>query len=128
MANALDYSGREYALIGDAVWGLLVKDYLVEHSHTVAKELHVKIRDYVSAQRQVDIYEKLSSLVQLNDDERLVFKRGRNIKVSKPSSHDITVYRIASGFEALIGFWYKNNQKDKLDFVIKLLFENFSQM
>lgn len=128
MANALDYSGREYALIGDAVWGLLVKDYLVEHSHTVAKELHVKIRDYVSAQRQVHIYEKLSSLIQLNDEEQLVFKRGRNIKVSKPSSHDITVYRIASGFEALIGFWYKNNQKDKLDFVIKLLFEDFSQM
>lgn len=128
MANALDYSGREYALLGDAVWGLLVKEYLIDHSHTVAKELHVKIRDYVSAQSQAKIYEKLCSLRQLDNDEQVVFKRGRNIKVSKPSSHDITIYRIASGFEALVGFWYKNNQKDKLDFVIHLLFDDNSQM
>ena len=56
---------------------------------------------------------------ELTDEERAVYKRGRNAKsVSPAKNQSITDYRRATGFEALIGYLYlKEDWKRMLDLV-----------
>ena len=47
----------------------------------------------------------------LTEDEMTIFKRGRNAKShSSAKNADIHTYRIATGFEALMGIAYLNDQ------------------
>ena len=56
---------------------------------------------------------------ELTDEERAVYKRGRNAKsVSPAKNQSITDYRRATGFEALLGYLYlKEDWKRMLDLV-----------
>jgi len=56
---------------------------------------------------------------ELTDEERAVYKRGRNAKsVSPAKNQSITDYRRATGFEALIGYLYLQEKwKRMLDLV-----------
>ena len=56
---------------------------------------------------------------QLSDEERAVYKRGRNAKsISPAKNQSITDYRRATGFEALLGYLYlKKEWKRMLDLV-----------
>ena len=63
--------------------------------------------------------EKIKPL--LTDDEKAVFRRGKNAKSLSPaknqSSHD---YHIATGFEALMGYLYLSGQMERLEELIRI--------
>ena len=54
----------------------------------------------------------------LNDDEMAVFKRGRNAKSpTVPKNADVRDYRMATGFEALVGYLYLIGDTERLEFI-----------
>ena len=63
---------------------------------------------------------------ELNEQEMEIFKRGRNYKSnSMPKNADIHEYHIATGLEALWGYWYLSEEKKRLDsFFVQMIKEN----
>ena len=47
-----------------------------------------------------------------------LFIRGRNAKsATVPKNADVRDYRMATGFEALVGYLYLSGKKDRLEFI-----------
>lgn len=108
MISSLSTSNLAY--IGDALLSLKVRVFLIEEGlHQPTKLLQASNR-FVSAESQARFMKVLLSEKLLDEEELNWYKRGRNHKsrsVAKNAS--IISYRIATGFEVLIGFWYYQN-------------------
>lgn len=119
------YSGSVLAFIGDAVISLFVRDYLVKLGYSRAKDLQEKSITYVSAKGQAEFMEYLLENELLNDLEINIYKRGRNANVGAVAKNvSIVVYRMASGFEALIGYLYYEDKKRQLQ-LLELMIEYY---
>lgn len=102
------------AYIGDSVYELYIREHLLfKGKDKKAHKLHVEAISYVKAQGQSDIIKKIEE--KLTDEELEIFKRGRNAKSkTSPKNADIIDYRMATGFEALIGYLYLTGRKERL--------------
>ena len=107
------YSPLTLAYIGDAVYDLVIRTVVVERANRAANELHKRTVKYVQAGVQAAMIEALAD--ELTEDEKAVYKRGRNAK-SHTSAKNASIqdYRKATGFEALMGFLYLNGQTDRM--------------
>lgn len=115
-------SPLQLAYIGDSVYELLVRTYIVNNSISV-KDLHRTTTKYVKANAQADIVHKLDE--KLTEEEKYFVKKGRNAKTNtSPKNADIIDYKYATGFECLLGFLYLTNQDDR----IEELFEEIIKM
>lgn len=113
MTNEL--TGSTLAYLGDAVWSLLVRDYLVEKGYRKAKDLQTKSVSFVSAKAQAFFYYKLDEEQFFTDEEGDIFKRGRNFKSdSVPKNTDVSTYRVSTGFEAVLGYWYIEKKEERI--------------
>lgn len=75
-----ELSGSTLAYIGDAVWSLLVREYLVELGYGRAKDLQRLSVNFVSAKAQARFYEQLHAAGTFSEEEEEIFRRGRNFK------------------------------------------------
>ena len=103
---------KNYAHIGDAVWEVFVRDYVILKTSN-SKMLHKMTTDRVNATFQKDMLELISQ--ELYDEEQELVRRARNLPIPvgrKSIQHD---YRLATAFEVLIGYWYLHD-KDRLNF------------
>ena len=102
-----------WAYMGDAVYEQFIREYIIQQGAAKNGAYHRKSVKYVSAESQVKILKKLEDY--LSEEEKSIVKRGRN---SHPHSHaknaDIVDYKWATGFEALIGYLYLTEQKERL--------------
>ncbi|WP_373897437.1 Mini-ribonuclease 3 [Haloimpatiens sp. FM7315] len=107
------------AFIGDAVYEVFIRAYLIDKNRSMSvHKLHVKAVTYVKAKAQSDIMKKLLDI--LTEEELSVYKRGRNTKSgTTPKNADVQDYRIATGFEALIGYLYLNDKKERLNEILE---------
>ncbi len=101
------------AYIGDTIYDLLVRTYLIMSNTVTVHNLHHQAINFVSAGAQAhtleDIFEKLT------DQEKNIVRRGRNAKSGTiPKNADVGEYRYATGFEALLGYLYLTEQRDRL--------------
>lgn len=111
----IDYSflsGADLAFVGDACYGLYIREYVVKKGITKLYELHNECINYVNKEGQSKIITEL--IPKLTEKELAIYKRGRNHKYKDKSKE----YIEASGFEALIGYLYLTKQQDRLDEVI----------
>lgn len=99
-------SGLTLAYLGDASWEVVVRSFLVNKGLTKPKDLHKEATAFVSAKGQATLIEAMQAEEGfLTEDEITIFKRGRNAKShSSAKNADIHTYRIATGFEALMGY------------------------
>ncbi|MDD4504025.1 MAG: Mini-ribonuclease 3 [Clostridiaceae bacterium] len=110
------------AYIGDSVYDTFVRTLLVSGGHGQVAKLHKMSIEFVKAKAQADILEKINDL--LTPEEQDIVRRGRNTKSSTiPKNADISDYRYATGFEALIGFLYLTGQISRLMEVIGMIIE-----
>ena len=104
------------AYLGDAIYEVYVREYLIKNGIAKVEELQKEAVKYVSAKSQCKILSYLIDNNLLTNNELDIVKRGRNYKrTSHPKNTDIITYKMSSGFEALIGYLYLNNNKDRLD-------------
>ena len=110
------------AYIGDAVYEVYVREYLIRNGIAKVEELQKEAVKYVSAKSQCKILNYLIDNNILTDIELEIVKRGRNYKrTSHPKNTDIITYKMSSGFEAMIGYLYLNNDKDRLNEIINYI-------
>ena len=110
------------AYLGDAIYEVYIREYLIRNGIAKVEELQKEAVKYVSAKSQAKILDNLIENNILSDMEIDVVKRGRNYKrTSHPRNTDIITYKMSSGFEALIGYLYMNNQKERLDEIMNYI-------
>lgn len=91
------------AHVGDAVYELFVRSYLAGHGQTKVTDLHRATVAMVKAGAQARAAAVILPL--LTEDERTVYKRGRNSHVnSVPRGATKAEYHAATALEAVFGY------------------------
>ena len=107
------------AYLGDSVYDLYIREYLISKNIVNVNELQSESIKYVSAKSQSYYLDKISEF--LTEKELDIVKRGRNHKSHKaPKNTDIVTYKNATGLETLIGYLYLED-KVRLDEIMKLI-------
>ena len=76
------------------------------------QKLHKETTALVNAASQARLMRELEPL--LTEEERTVFKRGRNARSTAIARHaSIADYRMATGLEALLGYLYLSRRMDR---------------
>jgi ribonuclease III family protein len=101
----------ELAYIGDAVFSLYVRRRLLPVSSHV-QVLHDLAARMVSAVMQAKAMDALEG--DLTEEESQIARRGRNTKSTVPKSASVREYRQGTAFEALMGYLYLMDQKERL--------------
>lgn len=108
------------AYLGDAIYELYVRRFLIEKGINKAKDLQKAAVEFVSARAQSIFLKQLLDTNILTDEEIEVVKRARNAKsLSHPKSVDILTYKHATALEALIGYLYIEKEEVRIDFIMK---------
>ncbi len=106
------YSALTLAYIGDCVFELYIRSFLIKDKDYPVKMLHKNATKYVRAAAQAEYFRKIEGI--LTKEESAVFHRGRNTNSKPPKNADMTDYKIATGVEALIGYTYLKGDTDRL--------------
>ena len=119
------YSPLTLAFIGDGVYELFVREYLVCRGNCPAKKLHARPVETVRCEYQAAAAEKIAPL--LSEEEREVMKRGRNAHTSHtPRNASSADYHAATGFECLFGYLYLRGDILRLRELCSRIFESKS--
>lgn len=114
------------AFIGDGVYDLLVREYLVTHSSAHVGELNKKKVEMVNCKSQAASIKQI--LDHLTEEEVEVYKRGRNAKVNSASKHStLSDYHAATGMEALFGWLYLKGRQERINELFTLIINNSEQ-
>ena len=119
--NAVSNLGLAH--IGDCVYELLVRSYIVCHGRHTNQGLHFATVEYVKAPAQAKAMEILLPL--LDEEETSIYRRGRNTRVnSVPKNADIGDYHAATGLECLFGWLYLNARHERINELFAAIMEN----
>lgn len=115
-----------WAYIGDGVYELYIRNYLIANRNLKPHQLHKEAISYVKASAQAEILKKLET--QLTQEEKEIVRRGRNTKthhIAKNAS--MQDYMYATAFEAFIGYLYLTKQEQRLKDILEKIIPNFKQ-
>ncbi len=119
------YSPLTLAFLGDAVFGLLVRQKLIEGGNRPVGTLHRESVRYVSASAQSQAVEMI--LPVLTEEETQIYKRGRNHSGHQPPRHtDPQDYRRATGLECLFGYLYLRQENERLCTLFDLIWNRIN--
>ena len=107
------------AYLGDTVYESYIREHLIRQNiNRKVNNLHKLAIQYSKAKAQATIIHELED--ELTEEEMKIFKRGRNQKShTAPKNADIIDYKYATGFEALIGYLYLSEDKERLEYLVK---------
>lgn len=109
------------AYIGDAVFELLVRQYLISLPNQKSNHLHREATKFVSAKGQRTILERWQP--HLTEEEADIVRRGRNAKSGAPPKNaDHADYRLATALESLVGYLYYEGRTDRLGELFAIAF------
>ena len=103
------------AFVGDGVYDLLVRKYLVNHHDLHVGELNkIKVK-FVNCKSQAEFAKMLMPI--LTEEEISIYKRGRNASPKCTPKH-------GTGFEALFGFLYLKGETDRIETLFNKIVES----
>lgn len=118
------YSPLVLAYIGDAVYEILVRTRVVSHGSMQVNKMHKKSASLVKAETQANLAKLLMD--EFTPEEAAVYRRGRNARSATMAKHATMIdYRMATGFEALMGYLYLMGRYDR---VLKLVHDGFEKI
>ena len=107
------------AYLGDARHSLYVRRMLVESGIAKPKELNEKALLYVTAEAQSKLFSKIEN--ELSEEEKATFKRAFNSgHLNRPKHASLKEYRVATGFEAVIGLLEWQKDELRLEYLLNL--------
>lgn len=110
------------AYIGDGYYELVVRNRLLTEGTRRVEELHTQAVALVRAAAQARLARLLEP--QLTEAEVGVLHRGRNAKGQHvPKGAKVTEYRLATGLEALVGYWYLTGAAERLAWAFDSLWQ-----
>ncbi len=103
------------AYLGDAVFEVIVREKIVTEKPGDAGRAHHTAVRYVSAAGQALAAKTMIAEGFLTEEEEQIYKRARNHRaMSRPQNADPREYKIATGFEALLGYLYLSDDRQRL--------------
>ncbi|TDW16725.1 ribonuclease-3 family protein [Breznakia blatticola] len=115
-------NGTTLAYIGDALYSLQIREYLVEKGLQRPNDLQKESVKYVSAVAQAKFLQAMLEQGLLTTEEQAIVKRGRNTNIhSRAKNADMITYRFSTGFEALWGYLYLSKQRERIDELLKFV-------
>ena len=108
------------AHLGDSVFEVMVRAWLILHGRAKARDLHRATVRYVAAPAQAAAVERLLPL--LTPEEADVYRRGRNTAPhSVPRAASRAQYQAATGLEALFGWLYLQGRTERLNELFEVI-------
>ena len=112
------YNSIALAFLGDAVYERFIRERILRHGSVGADRMHREAVRYVKAAAQEQSLRALADV--LTETEADVVRRARNHKItSKPKNADPVTYKMATAFEALLGYLYLDGQEDRSQAVME---------
>ena len=94
-----------WAYVGDCVYELYIRTYLVDNTSLKPHKLHIESIKYVKAGAQAKFLEEFFE--NLTEDEKSIVRRGRNANNHHlPKNSNVQEYMYSTAFEGLIGYLY----------------------
>ena len=110
------------AYLGDCVYELYVRNLSVEEGPPRTRELSRISAKHSKAAYQAGALKQI--LPELTEEEEAVVRRAKNKKItSKPKNADPMDYKMATAFEALIGYLYLTGQQERMEKMIRQALE-----
>lgn len=111
--SAKEYSPLTLAFMGDSVYELLVRNYLVSEGNCPVRSLNKRKVELVRCQAQAQALVRMWPY--LTEWEKEVAMRGRNAHVGHvPKNADIGDYHAATALEALFGYLFLEDKGQRL--------------
>lgn len=105
-----------YAYIGDSIYELHIRKYLIDRGIKKVNDLQKESINYVSAKSQAKFLNDLIEKSFFSEEEMDIIRRARNNKgTSHPKNTDILTYKHATALEAIIGYLYLNDNYIRID-------------
>jgi ribonuclease-3 family protein len=118
-AQASQYSPMALAFLGDSVYEVMVREYLLRQANQPAAKLHDQKVQLVCAAFQAAAAERL--LPHLTEDEAGVYKRGRNANNTVPRHTSAQDYHRATGLESLFGYLHLTGAGERLEELFEIV-------
>ena len=111
------------AHVGDGIYELLCRTYLVNKGGKTVLKLHNETVALVKAPTQAKFADKIKPL--LTEEEMDYFRRGKNAHThAAPKSATPQEYAKATGLETLFGALYLQGKKERLNELFDLMIED----
>lgn len=108
------------AWLGDAIMTFVIREHILKQGFQKAHILQKKSAKICSAVGQAIILDQLYEKSFFTEDELEILKRGRNATIhSKAKNADGKTYLKATALEALLGYLYLYNHKDRLSMFLE---------
>lgn len=121
-ANLLN--GLSLAYIGDAIYEVYIREYILSLGYSNVNRLHKKACEFTSGVSQSKFIRYFLDNNILTEEEQSIYKRGRNShNHSVRKNIDIQSYMEATGFEAVIGYLYINQNPERIKELINICIE-----
>lgn len=123
---AKEYSPLTLAFMGDSVYELLVRNYLVSEGNCPVRALNQRKVELVRCEAQAKAL--VFMWPALSEEEKEVAMRGRNAHVGHvPKNADIGDYHAATALEALFGYLFLEDRSARLGQLFSLAMESGRQ-
>ena len=110
------------AYVGDGVYELFVREYIVSKGNCPVKKLHSQAVEFVRCEFQAKVLSEILMPI-FTQDEMDICLRGRNAHVSHvPKNSSVADYHAATAFECVFGYLYLSGRLDRL----QLFFERIA--
>lgn len=120
--DAKQYSPLALAFLGDSVYEIMVREYVLLSANMPASKLHsLKIKRVCAAYQAaaIDII-----MPELTEEEIAIYKRGRNATGnSVPKNGNAADYHKATGFESLFGYLYLTGEDQRLQTLFDIIIQ-----
>lgn len=113
--NIRTFNTTALAYLGDAVYEVRIRRMLLERGPLNVDKIHKTAVRYVSASGQAKAVKRLMDGFLTEEEVKLV-KRARNHRTSsRPRGSNPREYKLATGFEALVGYLEVVGDFERLD-------------
>ena len=125
MQSVNELSAGTLAFVGDAVYGLLVRQRLAEINRPIG-ELHRLSVSFVNANSQAEAFKVIEPI--LTEKELSQYKHGRNLHTNNvPKQSTVAQYHSATGLEALFGYLHLSGQFERINELFDLIWQATTQ-
>ncbi len=124
--NVNTYSPLALAYIGDSIYDLMIRTLVVSEGNQPVWKLHKKTTACVQASAQSRMMRVLRPL--LTEEESAVYRRGKNAKnATTAKNQTLSDYHRATGFEALMGYFYLKKEWGRMLELVKIGLESLEE-
>ncbi|SDI91344.1 Mini-ribonuclease 3 [Alteribacillus bidgolensis] len=126
--DAKQLNALALAYIGDTVYDLYIRHYLIASGRVRPHLLHRTSTSFVSASAQAAVMFEILDKQLLTKEEESVARRGRNAKSGTvPKNTDQNTYRYSTAFEALLGYLYFLGREERIEHLVTFAIETIER-